>query len=189
MYVTGILLVSLSFISISWQDFWRCGGVSIDLDKQCRCGSEVLTYRYPYINRRQCCGPDTCTIDDNGDAFCPAGIIFNIRNGRSNLWNCGDVILTQDKSCQCGSSSLDYDQYRKGDYAWCCPSEPCTYQDDGTAVCHNATIVQGTDKGCDSGVCYDRYYQSCKSGNQCVIREDICHGAPQCRDGSDVAGL
>ena len=36
-------------------------------------------------------------------------------------------------------------------------------------------------------MCYDRYRLSCKSGNQCVLKGDICHGASQCQDGSDVA--
>merc|ERR1711974_443202 len=88
-------------------------------------------------------------------------------------WNCGDVIITQEKTCQCGSSSsppLNYKPYSyRGDYTWCCPSEPCTYQDDGSAVCHNATVVQGQDKGCDGAVCWSREYLPCRSGNQCVF--------------------
>ena len=166
---------------------WYCGGVWIDNDNQCKCGGDVLTYEYPNYTR-QCCGPDTCSIDDIGDAICPDGVTCN--TSESWRWNCGNIIIALEKTCQCGSSSppLDYDQYDYPHYTWCCPSEPCTYQDDGTAVCHNVTIVKGKDKGCDGGVCYSRDYLPCKSSNQCVWKKDICHGgAPLCRDGSDVA--
>ena len=162
----------------------RCGGAFIDDDKQCKCGSDVLTKGKDQY-KRQCCGPDTCSIDDDGDATCPDGVSCN--TSKFSLWNCGNIMIAEEKTCQCGSTSspLDYYQYFAG--TWCCPSEPCTYQDDGTAVCHNATIVKGKFKGCDGGVCWNRSYLSCKSGNQCVDKEDICHGAPLCHDGSDVA--
>ena len=41
----------------------------------------------------------------------------------------------------------------------------------------NATIVQGRDKGCDKcgGVNCGRFYLSCKSGDQCVYKDDICN--------------
>ena len=132
---------------------WYCGGAWIDNGKQCRCGSDVLTWEDDH-KRRQCCGPDTCSIDDNGDATCPDGVTCN--TSKSQPWNCGNIMIAREKTCQCSSSSLNYDQYNFPGDTWCCPSEPCTYQSDGTAVCHNATIVQGEDKGCDGGVCYSR---------------------------------
>ena len=168
------------------QCYWDCGGLELDDISQCKCGKDVWTkeklIEYNVLDLVQCCGQDTCYRDDNGNIICPDGVICNTMNGKP--WNCGDVRITQN-TCQCGSISLDFDQYRNN-YTWCCPSEPCIYQDDGTALCPNATILQGTDKGCDGGVCYDRRYLSCKSGNQCVRKGDICHGAPPlCKDGSD----
>ena len=214
-------LFLLFFLSRQSFGGWTCGGARIDYDKQCRCGSDVLTMEDDNY-RRQCCGPDTCSIDDNGHATCPDGVTCNTSKGWP--WNCGNIMIAQEKTCQCNiylyhydqyyydntssleydqyyydnTSSLDYDQYGIYYYTldyhqyfsgiWCCPSGPCTYQDDGTAMCHNATIVYGRDKGCDSGVCWSRMYQSCKSGNQCVDKRYICHGgAPLCDDGSDLA--
>ena len=56
-------------------------------------------------------------------------------------------------------------------------SHACTNQDEGSAVSLNATIVQGRDKGCDKcgGVYCGRFYLSCKSGDQCVYKDDICN--------------
>ena len=62
-------------------------------DKQCSCGSEVLTKEKDY-NKRTCCGLDTCTIDKNGDVICPDGRTCNTNNDRP--WNCGDVIIAQE---------------------------------------------------------------------------------------------
>ena len=83
---------------------WYCGGVRIADDKQCKCGSDVLTNEDKY--KRQCCGPDTCSIDDNGDAICPDGVTCNTSEDRP--WNCGNIKIAQEKTCQCGSSSLNY---------------------------------------------------------------------------------
>ena len=183
-----LLLVVLPLIRL--YQCWFCGGVRIEDGKECKCGSEVLTWKYGIYNGEQktaCCGPDTCTIDTNGDGICTDGIPCN--TSRWDPWNCGDVIIAQEKTCQCGSSSppLASSQY-KDHGTWCCPSEPCSYQDDGTAVCQNATVVKGSDKGCNGGVCYSRDHLPCKSGNQCVAKSDICHGgAPLCDDGSDLA--
>ena len=146
MQFAKILLVVLILIRLSSQGDWGCGGVVIDEAKQCKCGGEVLNGKY---NKKLCCGPDTCTVDANGDGVCPDGITCN--TSRFGVWNCGDILISDVNTCKCGSSypPLDYDQYKYPHYTWCCPSEPCTYQDDGNAVCHNATIVQGRDKGCN----------------------------------------
>ena len=80
--------------------YWHCGGVKIDDDKQCKCHSEVLTKWNDY-QKRQCCGSDTCYTDSNGDAICPDGIICNTR--KNLQWVCGDIIIAQEKTCQCGS--------------------------------------------------------------------------------------
>ena len=178
-------LLLLLFTRLSLCD-WPCGGVYIDEDKQCQCGRHNLTSENDY-KKRQCCGRDTCYRDEvSGHGICKDGIVCDT-SGRYP-WNCGDVMIAREKTCQCGSSSppLTFAQYDYPHHTWCCPSEPCTYLDDGTAVCHNATILQGQDKGCNGGVCYDRSYLPCKSGNQCVSKRDICHGAPVCDDGSDV---
>ena len=124
--------------NVPHQTVWTCGGVRIADDNQCKCGSDVWTMEDHM--RQQCCGPDTCSIDDNGDATCPDGVTCNT-SSKSRPWNCGNIMIAQEKTCQCGSSSppLDWRLYYYD--TWCCPSEPCTYQEDGTAVCHNATIV------------------------------------------------
>ena len=191
MLVTRILLIFPALLRLS-QGGWYCGGVVIDDDKKCKCGTEILTSINQFredILHGQCCGPDTCSIDENGDGICVDGISCNTR--WPFPWNCGNIMIAKEKVCQCGSVSLEYDQYTyhflKDNEVWCCPLEPCSYQIDGTAICHNATIVQGKDKGCNGGVCFSRSYLPCKSGNQCVDKDDICHGAPQCDDGSDLA--
>ena len=60
----------------------------------------------------------------------------------------------------------------------------CDYQDGG-AQCHNGTLVQGYTTAC-SGSCYSRYYFPCKTGDKCVKKKHMCHGAPQCQDLSDI---
>ena len=185
MQVIKIVLV-LSLLKES-HCYWHCGGVKIDDDKQCKCHSEVLTKWNDY-QKRQCCGSDTCYTDSNGDAICPDGIICNTR--KNLQWVCGDIIIAQEKTCQCGSLSppLTYRNYTYfGGFTWCCPSEPCSYnQEDGTVICYNATIVKGKDKSCDAGTIWSRQYLSCKSGKQCVHKKYICHGDPWCLDWSDL---
>ena len=198
-----ICFFSLFLIKLSIN--WKCGGVYIDGNNNCHCGSEVL--KKVDENRRQCCGADTCSIDDDGNAVCLDGVPCKT-SGIYSPWNCGDVIITHEKTCHCGGlgletlqkykfnrilssmfpqKSLNHSQYHKpNDGFWCCPSQPCSYQEDGSAVCHNATIVRGKGKGCDGEVCWSRDYLSCKSGNQCVRKKDICHGKPVCFDKSDV---
>ena len=165
---------------------WSCGGVLIADEKQCKCGHEVFTKEKQDKWSRQCCGPDTCYIDGNGDAVCQDGVPCN--TSKSMPWNCGDVLIAQDKTCLCGSSSLSYRQHHLR-FRWCCPSAAgqCFYnEEDGSAVCHNATVIKGRNNGCDGGVCYNRDYLSCRSGNQCVDKDYTCHGQPVCSDGSDV---
>ena len=81
---------------------WTCGGVWIDNDKQCKCGSDMLTEEEDY-RKRQCCGPDTCSIDDNRDVICPDGVTCN--TSEYELWNCGNIMIAQEKTCQ----NLDLD--------------------------------------------------------------------------------
>ena len=100
--MTRILLLVLNAIRLS-NEFLNCGGVSKDDTSLCRCGSEVLTEENVYSNygyKRQCCGPDTCSFDDNGDVNCTDGIICNTRNWTP--WNCGDVLIASENYCQCG---------------------------------------------------------------------------------------
>ena len=103
--VTGILLLVLNVIKHS-QEF-QCGRVNNDRNSLCRCGTtEVLTEENSYGNygyKRQCCGPDTCSFDDNSDVTCPDGIICNTRNWTP--WTCGDVLIASENYCQCGLSS------------------------------------------------------------------------------------
>ena len=167
------------------EQYYRCGGVWIDSDHECKCGSDQVLTEKEDENKRTCCGPDTCFVDEAGDGVCPDGIPCD--TSEYGPWNCGDVLIATEKNCQCGSQTLNSDQYYNDD-TWCCPSHPgqCSYQEDGSAVCHNSTVVTGRDNGCNGPVCWSRYRLPCKSGNQCVRKYDICHGQPQCDDESDL---
>ena len=178
---TCLLLLILVWLSLSqvYPDEWECGGVTIA--GTCKCGDENFYFR----QGKGCCGPDTCSVDSNGDGVCPVGIVCN----SVDTWNCGDLRIGRGKICKCGSVSLEYHwESASGEKkVWCCPYEKCTYnKEDGSAVCPNATVVYGEDRSCNSGVCSSREYLSCKSGYQCVRKLDICHGKLMCNDGSDV---
>ena len=56
---------------------------------------------------------------------------------------------------------------------------------DGNGHC-NGTAKTGILAGCDSGVCYNRDYFACRSGDKCVVKLNMCHGEPKCEDLSDV---
>ena len=56
---------------------------------------------------------------------------------------------------------------------------------DGDVKCVG-TIKVGVEAGCDTGVCYNRDYFACRSGDKCVKKEKMCHGEPLCEDLSDV---
>ena len=124
MQKTWLLLVLLTRLSLCT---WWCGGVSIDDDKQCQCGSHNLTQENDE-GQRTCCGPDTCYIDEvSGQGICKEGIVCNTSEDRP--LPCGNVIIATEKTCQCGSSSspLYYGQYQYDRYdTWCCPSESCS---------------------------------------------------------------
>jgi len=194
MWKTCLLVISLTRLSLSE---WFCGGVLLSGSKKCKCANETLTL-YKDDMWRGCCGPDTCFIDHNGDGVCPDGVpcdtddFYEDKDFLYSIWRCGDILIQMGQTCQCGSTLLEFwkDNWSTGNFfnVWCCPSEPglCTYQEDGSAVCPNATVIDGIDKGCDSGVCSSRLWAPCKSGNQCVQKKNLCQDQPLCDDGSDV---
>ena len=56
---------------------------------------------------------------------------------------------------------------------------------DGNGHC-NGTVKNGTDAGCDTGVCWNRDYFACRSGDECVSKTFCQGGKPQCQDRSDL---
>ena len=111
---TRIFLVVITLLRLL-QCWKKCGELEIENNKQCFCGNKVLTFDNEKIKRKKlCCGPDTCFINETGDGICPDGI--TCITGGVKLWNCGDVRISQEKTCQCGSSSslLNYAQYNSG---------------------------------------------------------------------------
>ena len=96
---TCLLLLILVWLSLSqvYPDEWECGGVTIA--GTCKCGDEKFYFR----QGKGCCGPDTCSVDSNGDGVCPGGIVCSFFT-----WNCGDLRIGRGKICKCGSVSLEY---------------------------------------------------------------------------------
>ena len=97
---TWLILLVLARLSQAWY----CGGVTLE-DKKCKCGaSEVWTYEEFDNNGRQCCGRDTCFLDENGDAVCPDGVPCTTKKYEQR--HCGDVLIADEKTCYCGKETL-----------------------------------------------------------------------------------
>ena len=69
MGVNSCLLCLLYLVNLSHG--WQCGGVEVADQSLCLCGNETITKQSS--TRNKCCGPDTCTIVENGSAVCPSG--------------------------------------------------------------------------------------------------------------------
>ena len=190
MFILLLFIITLQSVSqlVSGRG---CGGAWIDEFTDCICGDTNITWSDGHDN--DCCGRDTCYVDQDGTVQCPDG---QICQNKSYTFRCGDLILPNSADCHCGEEEFTLDDYWA--HKWCCPSSssPCSYKDD-VSICSNGICVNAigicidgkvkTDKKaiCPSGVTYDRNYYPCKSGEQ-VDKDLICRGTIHCKDGSDL---
>lgn len=157
---------------------WYCGDVYIAETDLCMCGNTTLSIK-DRVDNKQCCGIIRCELTDTG-GVCHGG---SVCKSSRQTWPCGDTIMSSNKKCLCGDYAITRDEYWYGGY-WCCTvGDVCDYQDGG-AQCHNGTLVHGY-TAC-GGSCHERYFFPCKTGDKCVEKYDMCHGAPQCSDYSDI---
>ena len=191
-FISALLRI-LHLVSFCHGQWWDCGAARIDDKALCFCGNVTITRedRSPDDSRYgpNCCGPDTCTITEDNNANCPDGFICYMDYIQAR---CGDLRIPYYRECYCGAEQLKsyYGQF-------CCPSSSpsqCSIMQDGNAKC-DGTIQDSSWKawnkdvkeiGCKTGVCYDRNYFACKSGEECVEKEKMCHGKPICQDYSDL---
>ena len=149
------IIILMSVFKIANSGPWPCGGAQLDGDSSCICGDTILTSE-DYFNYKDCCGKDSCYVDQDGNAQCPDG---HICQDTGFTFRCGDTRLPDDGVCWCGEEILegrDYNRFNSTSTTdkWCCPaSSSCSYEEDGnTVVCTNGTILKGRKAKCSSGV-------------------------------------
>ena len=181
-----VLLVLMVAIGGSEQVY--CGDVWVrDPEPGCVCGDNNDTQQ-EHVKK---CGPIYCTTKNHYYTECTGWI-----NLDPDMF-CGDIANMYSMECQCGSRTLSRDDFFHKS-AWCCPGkEACNYTRrfvDNTGVhseitgvqCPTGTIIIGQNNSCDNQWCYSKLAQACKTGDQCVNKQDICHGYPVCMDKSDI---
>ena len=171
------LVLIILVLGYTEQVGYYCGDVKIDINADCLCGNQTFRYQ---DSDTGCCGRVHCDIVD-GRGICDGGKVCIRAKHLIYHYPCGDIMHNND--CQCGSHNLTDLDYWHG--LWCCKGISACEYNEGGVYCTEGEIVTGFNNSCNNQ-CGHRNYLSCDSGDQCVDREDICHGYPVCRDSSDI---
>ena len=116
---------------------WFCGQTLIEDHAVCLCGNQTLT-KSDDDNGINCCGPATCTVSEDGSANCPEGEKCKART----TFPCGDINISSEKKCHCGTEQFSTDDYYSSDKHFCCPSsspDGCRRIPDADGYCGGIT--------------------------------------------------
>ena len=183
--MSRLLLLIITILSTSQlAGGFVCGGVQIDHDSICVCGDTKLTMSDNY-DETDCCGKDTCYVDQDGNGQCPDG---QVCKSWASTSRCGDLRIPFAGHCQCGYWKIDSSSGPQ----WCCPSSysSCVFED-GKGICINGTVKTDDSAKCPSGVTKYGHNRNCKDNFCCEVgseidRDQICLGTLKCKDGTDL---
>ena len=90
-----LLLYLLYLINLCHGSWDYCGAAYIEDQDNCYCGNVTITEDNRRKNGEDCCGPDSCTLTEDGSAECPGG---EKCDGSTTL-PCGDMRISQFNKC------------------------------------------------------------------------------------------
>ena len=79
---------------------YRCGDLEFLDNVECLCGNHTILES----DSRGCCGGGECHYEPDVRGVCSEGTVCS-----TNLnWPCGDIRISWESKCQCGSETLGY---------------------------------------------------------------------------------